>query len=57
MALLKSSLLEEMSEIRRPMVAGRCYTYYCWRMVGIDVDVESFVVGLSVWIEGSVREV
>ena len=46
-----------MSEIRRPMVAGRCYTYYCRRMVGIDVDVESFVVGLSVWIEGSVREV
>ena len=26
-------------------------------MVGIAVDVESFVVGLSVWIVGSVREV
>ena len=39
------------------MVAGRCYTYYCRRMVGINVDVESFVVGLSVWTEGSVREV
>ena len=26
-------------------------------MVGISVDVESFVVGLSVWIVGSVREV
>ena len=26
-------------------------------MVRIGVDVESFVVGLSVWIVGSVREV
>ena len=26
-------------------------------MVGIGVDVESFVVGLSVWIVGSVRVV
>ena len=26
-------------------------------MVGISVDAESFVVGLSVWIVGSVREV
>ena len=26
-------------------------------MVGIGVDVESFVVGLSVWIVGSVRKV
>ena len=25
LALLKSSLLEEMSEIRRPMAAGRCF--------------------------------
>ena len=25
MALLKCSLLEEMSEIRRPMAAGRCF--------------------------------
>ena len=31
--------------------------YYCGRMVGIAVDVESFVVGFSVWIVGSVREV
>ena len=25
LALLKSSLFEEMSEIRRPMAAGRCF--------------------------------
>ena len=31
--------------------------YYCRRMVGIGVDVESFVVGLSVWVVGSVCEV
>ena len=26
-------------------------------MVGIAVDVEGFIIGLSVWIAGSVREV
>lgn len=31
--------------------------YYCRRMVGIGVDVESFVVGLSVRTVDSVREV
>ena len=31
--------------------------YYRGRMVGIAVDVESFIVGLSKWIAGSVREV
>ena len=40
--------------MRRPMAAGRCF-YYCGRMVGIAVDVEGFIIGLSVWIVGSVR--
>ena len=31
--------------------------YYSRRMVGIGVDVKRFVVGLSVWIIGSVRYV
>ena len=52
---MKRSLLEEMAEIRRPMAAG--VFYYCGRMVGIAVDVEGFVVGLSIWIVRSVREV
>ena len=54
-ALLKSSLLEEMTEIRRQMAAGRCFV-----IVGrwLELyDVESFVVGLSVWIVASVCEV
>ena len=29
--------------------------YNCGRVVGIGVDVKSFVVGLFVWIIGSVR--
>ena len=45
-----------MSEICRPMAAGKFF-YYCRRMVEIGVDVESFVVGLSVWVVGSVCEV
>ena len=31
--------------------------YYCGRIVGIAVHVEGFIIGLSVWIVGSVREV
>ena len=31
------------------------WSYYCRRMVGIGVDVESFLVGFSLWIMGSVR--
>ena len=58
MALLKSSLLEEMSEIRRPMAAGRCFIVILGGWLQLPcVDVESFVVGLSVWIVGSVRKV
>ena len=49
-----------MSEIRRPIIAGRCFIidHYCRQMAGIGVDVESFVVALSVCMHnGSVREV
>ena len=55
---------EEMSEIRRPMAADRCFTrendfllmfYDCRLMVGISVVVEGFVVGLSIWVIGSVH--
>ena len=45
-----------MSEIRWPMAAGGLF-YYCGRMVGIAFDVESFFIGLSVWLEGSLCEV